>query len=105
MAVYVDDFFKTGKLALLGTMKMSHVIADSSAELISMMNKIHLSKKHLQCKGTPKEHFDVCLANRAKVIACGGVPIGYRELANVIKLRKQVRLLDKSFNEKITKTL
>lgn len=46
MAVYVDDFYKTG--VTYRGMKMSHLMADTREELIAMVRKIGVSPKHIQ---------------------------------------------------------
>lgn len=85
MAVYVDDFYKTG--ATFRGMKMSHMIADSRKELLAMVRKIGMSTKWIQDEGTPREHFDVCMVKRQKAIQLGAIEIGYRELATMTKER------------------
>lgn len=80
MAVYVDDFYKTG-LSKVGYMKMSHMIADSRKELLNMARMIGVSSKHIQDKGTAREHFDICMVKRKKAIELGAIELGYRELA------------------------
>lgn len=85
MAVYVDDFYKTG--ARIGTMKMSHMIADTRDELFEMIDEIGIESKHIQCKNSTREHFDICLSKRAKAIKLGAIAIGYRELAEKTRTR------------------
>lgn len=78
--VYVDDFYKTGA-GQYGRMKMSHMIADTRAELLAMAKKIGVSSRHIQDKGTAREHFDVCMAMRTKAIDNGAIALPFRELA------------------------
>lgn len=85
MAVYVDDFYKTGMG--LGRMKMSHMIADSTEELLKMCDKIGVQKKWIQRAGTPREHFDIALNKRKLAIKHGAIEIGMRELVKMIKER------------------
>ncbi len=85
--VYVDDLYKM-KMGRLGRMKMSHMIADTTEELLSMAEKIGLDKKHIQHKGTPKEHFDVCFSNRNKAVGFGAKEVSYKELATMILNRR-----------------
>ena len=86
MAVYVDDFYKTG--AKIGRMKMSHMIADTKQELIEMAEKIGVNKKWIQHEGTHKEHFDICLEKRALAIKLGANSITYRQLGTMCLNRK-----------------
>lgn len=86
MAVYVDDFYVTG--VKFGRMKMSHMCADSTEELLAMADKINLARKWIQCEGEGKEHFDVAMSTRKKAIAAGAIPKPMRELAKLVVARK-----------------
>ena len=59
--VYVDD----AKLKF-GRMTMCHMVADTTAELLAMADTIGVARKWIQGAGTYREHFDVCLAMRAR---------------------------------------
>lgn len=85
MAVYIDDFFKTGMG--LGKMKTSHMIADTSDELLAMCDKIGIKRKWIQYKGTSKEHFDISLKKRKLAIQNGAIEMGMRDLVKIIKHR------------------
>jgi hypothetical protein len=85
MTVYVDDMYKS-PMGQFGRMKMSHMIADSTEELLAMANKIGLDRKWIQKAGSPYEHFDVSISLRNKAIAFGAVEVTTREL--VIKQRE-----------------
>lgn len=85
MAVYVDDFYKTGMG--LGRMKMSHMIADTTEELLAMCDKIGVQKKWIQYAGTSREHFDIALGKRKLAIQNGAIEIGMRYLAKMTKER------------------
>jgi hypothetical protein len=85
MAVYVDDFYVTG--IGLGRMKMSHMIADKTEELLAMCDKIGVQKKWIQYAGTPREHFDIALGKRKLAIQNGAIEVGMRELAKMIDER------------------
>lgn len=87
MAVYVDDFYVTGMG--LGRMKMSHMIADTTEELLAMVDKIGVQRKWIQDAGTPREHFDIALGKRKLAIQFGAIEIGMRELAKMTKERGQ----------------
>ena len=46
-------------------MKMCHMIADSTNELLEMAGKIGVNAKWIQDKGTYNEHFDICQNKKA----------------------------------------
>lgn len=80
MTVYVDDMHRH-PIGRLGRMRMSHMIADSTAEVLEMADMIGLDRRHLQHAGTTREHFDICLSNRARAVAAGAVEITMRNMA------------------------
>lgn len=76
MSVYVDDM-----QAEFRGMIMCHMIADSTAELLQMVDKIGVQRKWIQYPGSPKEHFDICLSKRTLAIKHGAIEIEMRQLA------------------------
>lgn len=80
--VYVDDMREP-----FGRMVMCHLIADTSAELLAMADRIGVDRKWLQHEGKPSEHFDVCLAKRKAALACGAVAITRRELVRIVRAK------------------
>ena len=84
MAVYIDDFNY-----LYGPMLMCHMMADTTDELLEMVDKIGVKRKWIQYPGTPKEHFDICLTKKKKAIALGAIEVTSRELAEMARLRRQ----------------
>lgn len=86
MSVYIDDFYKTG-ITFRG-MKMSHMMADSTAELLAMATTLKLNHDWLQYPGRGDEHFDVALGVRAKAIKAGAIAVGMRKLARAARERK-----------------
>lgn len=82
MAVYVDDFYKTGA-GNFGRMKMSHMVADSTEELLEMCDVIGVQRKWIQDAGTNREHFDIAMGKRVLAIRNGAIAIGFRELARM----------------------
>lgn len=81
--VYVDNFYITG--VTYGRMKMCHMIADTTEELLDMADKIGVQKKWIQHRGTANEHFDICLAKRKKAVSLGAVEIGFRDYAKRVQ--------------------
>jgi hypothetical protein len=75
MAVYVDDGRRP-----LGRMLMSHMWADSKTELLSMADRIGLSRRWMQQPPAATWlHFDVCQATRERAIAAGAIPVDQTE--------------------------
>lgn len=85
---YVDDM-----RASYGRMVMCHMIADSSAELIAMADKIGVARKWLQRAGTPHEHFDVCRIKRASAILLGAQLVTRRQVAAMCARRRASGML------------
>ncbi len=81
MAVYVDDMYKTS-LGRLGKMKMSHMMADTTQELLDMANKIGIDKKWIQFPETDLEHFDIPVSMRKLAVKYGAIELTMREMAN-----------------------
>ena len=78
MAVYVDDM---GLAATVGRIsgRWSHLMADTSTELVEFADRLGLSPEWIQYPGTAKEHFDVTAKVRARALRLGAVPIEYGE--------------------------
>lgn len=84
MTVYVDNM-----RASYGRMKMCHMVADSTQELLEMVDKIGVQRKWIQYPGTYKEHFDICLSKRILAVKEGAQEINTRELVcNVMKSKQ-----------------
>lgn len=79
MAVYVDDMY-TISLGQFGRMKMSHLIADSTEELLAMVDKIGVDRKWIQHAGKKDEHFDISMSKRKLAIENGTIAVGMRIL-------------------------
>lgn len=91
MAVYVDDME-----AAFGRMVMCHMAADSTAELLEMVDKIGVARKWIQFPGTPKEHFDIAKSKRALAIQHGAIPVTMRELCTRMWSRGPLNLKSSS---------
>ena len=83
MTVYVDN-----ARAAFGRMKMCHMMADTTVELITMADKIGVQRKWLQKAGTVYEHFDIALTKRATAVSLGAKEVSSRDLGMIIRQRK-----------------
>jgi len=83
MAVYVDDMYKL-PMGQFRRLKMSHMIADTEAELHAMADRIGLARRWYQ-----GDHYDVSMSLREKAIAAGAHAISLRELGAMAALRKR----------------
>lgn len=84
--VYVDNFYETGA-GNFGRMKMSHMFADTTEELLAMVDKIGVQRQWIQHAGTANEHFDIAKSKRELAIQAGATPVNFREYANMINNR------------------
>jgi len=82
MSVYVDDM-----AAAFGRMVMYHMIADTSEELLEMVDKIGVARKWIQHPHTYKEHFDICAAKRKLAVNAGAIEITWRNYAERVRAR------------------
>ena len=82
MAVYIDNFN-----APFGRMKMCHMIADTTDELLEMVDKIGVHRRWIQYRGTPNEHFDICLAKKKIAVAFGAKEINFRDYGRMVQDR------------------
>lgn len=87
MTVYVDDMYQT-EFGRYGRMKMSHLIADTSAERLAMAKAIGVAEKWLQHAGESGEHFDIAKSKRDLAIAGGAVPITLRQCSAMCARRR-----------------
>ncbi len=84
MAVYVDDVD-----APFGRMKMSHLMADSTEELLAMVRAIGVNPKWIQAQGTWKEHFDIALSKKVLALQQGAVQITWRQYGEKMIARRK----------------
>lgn len=80
MAVYVDDMYKY-PIGEFGRMKMSHLMADTTQELLEVVDTIGVQRKWIQNPGTYREHFDISMTKRALAVDAGAIEISMRELS------------------------
>ena len=57
MTVYVDDMYAS-PMGRFGRMKMSHMIADSTDELLEMADAIGVARRWIQQSGGPQGPWD-----------------------------------------------
>lgn len=88
MAVYVDDMHKH-PMGQFGRMKMCHMIADTTGELLEMADKIGVARKWIQKPGSPDEHFDIATGKRALAVQNGAIEISMRECAKMTMARRK----------------
>lgn len=88
MAVYVDNMNETA-LGEFGRMKMSHMIADTRAELMAMAEKIGVQAKWIQKAGAPNEHFDIAQGKRALAVQAGAVEVTMYDLVRKLQDRRR----------------
>jgi uncharacterized protein DUF4031 len=81
--VYVDDM-----QAEFGSMIMCHMVADSTAELLAMADRIGVRRKWIQKEGTIYEHFDICLSKRKLAVAAGAKEIDMHDLGVIFRDRR-----------------
>lgn len=86
--VYVDNFN-----AGYGRMKMCHMIADTTEDLLNMCKSIGVQTKWLQHPGTANEHFDICLSKKVKALDFGAKEIGFRDYAKMVNNREKTGAL------------
>lgn len=79
MSCYVDDAFLPQTGSKGQALRVSHLIADTRAELEEMATRLGLAPKH--SKG---DHYDVCSSKRKEALAAGAKAIGWRECAKMI---------------------
>ncbi|OAO02681.1 DUF4031 domain-containing protein [Roseovarius indicus] len=93
MTVYVDDMHKS-PMGRFGRMKMSHMIADTTEELLTIADRIGVARKWIQKRGTPDEHFDIALSKRQMAVAAGAVEISMKEFAQICMARRKAAAHD-----------
>ena len=67
-----------------GRMIMSHMVADSLDELHEMADKIGVNRRHFQDKPN-KPHYDICKANKKKVIELGALEVDDRLIIEMFR--------------------
>jgi len=84
MTVYVDNM-----KASYARMTMCHMLADTSAELLAMADKIGIARRWLQKAGTVQEHFDICMSKRAAAVRAGAVEVTLRDTGMLVRAKRE----------------
>jgi hypothetical protein len=87
MTVYVDDMYLY-PMGALGRMKMSHMVADTTEEVVAMATLIGVQPKWIQRAGTAREHFDIAQSKREIALANGAVAITLRQCSAMCARRR-----------------
>ena len=83
--IYVDN-----ALIPMGRMKMCHMLADSTEELMDAAKRLGLKPEWVQCPGTWKEHFDISLSKREMAVrVLGARELSARETVLMIRSRRE----------------
>lgn len=80
MTVYIDDMQRPARVRngtgfVTGT--WSHLMADTTEELVAFAKRIGMNPRWIQKAGTPIEHFDVTEPRRQHALRLGAVAIRY----------------------------
>lgn len=67
---------------------MCHMIADTTHELLNMVDHIGVNRKWIQNKGTYREHFDICKSKRELAVLFGAVEISAKKLVKIQQTKK-----------------
>lgn len=81
--VYIDNYN-----APFRGMTMCHMVADTTEELLAMVDTIGVNRKWIQYPGTYNEHFDICLTKKKLALAAGAMEISARDYANFANAKK-----------------
>lgn len=87
MAVYVDDMHTT-PMGQFGRMKMCHMVADTTDELLAMADRIGVARRWLQHAGTPREHFDIAMSKRALAVAAGAIEVRMADVGRLVRAKR-----------------
>ena len=93
MAVYVDDMRRPATVGSV-TGRWSHLMADTSEELLAFVDRLGLSRAWIQYPGTAKEHFDVTDSVRAAALRLGAVPVAYGEAGHLTLAKARGEVFD-----------
>lgn len=83
MTVYVDDARNP-----LGRMVMSHMAADTTAELREMAKAIGVDPVYVHRPGMPGEHLDVSQSKRAEAISRGAIAVDQKFMVGLRRAKR-----------------
>lgn len=87
MTVYVDDMQRAARVGRLNAV-WSHLLADSSDELLEFAARLGLEQRWIQHAGTHLEHFDVTESKRQEALRLGAVSIRYGREGAMLTMSK-----------------
>jgi len=87
MTVYVDDMYAMPMGRYRG-MKMSHMIADTEAELHAMADQIGVKRRWFQ-QVPSGNHYDIAMSKRSRAVAAGAVEITMRQCAAICACQRR----------------
>lgn len=77
-------------------MMMCHMTADTTEELLQMVDKIGVQRKWIQYPGTYREHFDICKSKRTHAIRYGAIEVDHQAEADMLTKKRQAVLVRNS---------
>lgn len=83
MSVYVDN----GRKRYRGLL-MCHMVADTDEELHAMADVLGIDRKHHQCAGTEKSHYDICQEKRAIAVKHGATEVSQKDVVRIVQARR-----------------
>ena len=97
MTVYVDDMLKdaavrNGDHTVRG--RWSHLMADTTSELLDFAAGLGLHRSWLQKPGSPLEHFDITAGKRLRALELGAVQITYGEGGHLTRAKRAGVIFD-----------
>lgn len=82
--VYVDDMAQQH-----GRYTLCHMVADTHAELLRMLEKLRVRRRWIQQPGTYREHYDLSWPKRRDALErFGAVEVTQRQLAEIVRARR-----------------
>jgi len=98
--IYVDNFDHPYR-----GMLMSHMIADTTEELLEMVDRIGVKRKWIQDAGTCREHFDISKPKKELAIKNGAVLVHFRTLSNITNFKEMTAEIIRNKNPELWKAL
>lgn len=83
MACYVDNMRAPHRGYI-----MCHLVADTTEELLAMVDKIGVKREYIQDAGTYREHFDIALSKKKLALQNGAKQITTRQLGDILRTKK-----------------